>query len=45
MNNLVEGGHGFFNFFKGGHLQKSLGNPGLKGSLIFTLKFVSYKTS
>ena len=27
MSNLVEGGHGFFYFFKGGHLQKSLGNP------------------
>ena len=26
LSNLVEGGHGFFNFFKGGHLQKSLGN-------------------
>ena len=29
MSNLVEGGHGFFNFFKGGHLQKSLGNSAL----------------
>ena len=27
MSNVVEGGNGFFNFFKGGHLQKSLGNP------------------
>ena len=24
---LVEGGHGFLTFFKGGHLQKSFGNP------------------
>ena len=30
MSNLAEGGHGFFNFFKGGHLQKRLGNPGLQ---------------
>ena len=28
MSNLyVEGGHCFFKLFKGGHLQKSLGNP------------------
>ena len=32
MSNLVEGGHGFFNFFKGGHVQKSLGNPALERS-------------
>ena len=31
MINLVEVGHGSFNFFKGDHLQKSLGNPGLDG--------------
>ena len=30
MSNLVEGGHGFFNFFKGGHLRKSLDNPALE---------------
>ena len=30
MSNLFEGGHGFFNIFKEGHLQKSLGNPGVK---------------
>ena len=30
MSNLyVEGGHCFFKLFKGGHLQKSLGNPAL----------------
>ena len=29
MSNFVEGGHDFFNFFKGGHLLKSLGNPGV----------------
>ena len=29
LSNLVEGGHGFFYFFKEGHLQKSLGNPEL----------------
>ena len=28
-SNLFEGGYGFLNFFKGGHLQKSLGNPSL----------------
>ena len=27
LSSLNEGGHGFFNFFKGGHLQKRLGNP------------------
>ena len=27
MSNLVEGGHGFFNIFKGGHLQKKFGKP------------------
>ena len=27
MSNLFEGGRGFFNIFKGGYLQKSLGNP------------------
>ena len=30
MSNLVKGGNGFFKFFKGGRLQKNLGNPGLK---------------
>ena len=29
MSNHVECGNGFFNFFKGGHLQKSFGNSGL----------------
>ena len=29
LNNLVKEGHGFFNFLKGGHLQKSQGNPGV----------------
>ena len=27
LSNLVEGGHGFLNFLRGGHLQKNLGNP------------------
>ena len=35
MNNLVEGGHGFFNFFKGGHLQKRLENPNLNQGKLF----------
>ena len=30
MSNLVEWGHGFYNFFERGHLQKSLGNPAQK---------------
>ena len=30
LSNLLEEGNGFFNFFKGGHLQKSLGNPVFK---------------
>ena len=33
MSNFVEGGHDIFNFFKGGHLQKSLGNPDVKERL------------
>ena len=37
MSNLVGGDHDFFNFFKGGHLQKSLGNPGLDGSFLRNL--------
>ena len=32
MSNLVEGGHCFFKFFKGGHLQKRLGNPDLQNN-------------
>ena len=29
LRNLRGGGHSFFNFFKGGLLKKSLGNPDL----------------
>ena len=29
LSNLVEGGYRFFNFSKGGHLKKGLGNPDL----------------
>ena len=29
---FVKEGHGFFNLIKGGHLQKSLGNPVLDDS-------------
>ena len=32
LSNLVEGSHGFFNFFKGGYLHKTLGNPDLNDS-------------
>ena len=28
LSNHVEGGHSFFNFIKGGYLQKNLENPG-----------------
>ena len=33
LNNLVAGGHGCFYFFKGSHLPKSLGNPGLNSKV------------
>ena len=34
MSNLVEEGYDFFNFFKGGNLQKSLGNPVLGNHIL-----------
>ena len=34
MSNLGKGGQGFFDVFKGGHLQKSLENPGLNLKII-----------
>ena len=30
MSDFVEGGHDFFNLFKGGYFLKSLGNPDLE---------------
>ena len=29
LSSLFKRGHEFFNFFKGGHLKTSLGNPGI----------------
>ena len=32
---VIEGGHGSFNFFKGGHLQiKTLGNPTFESMIV-----------
>ena len=33
LNNLVEGGHDFFNFFKGAIFKKSLGNPDIQNTI------------
>ena len=42
LRNLVEGDHGFFNFFKGSHLQKKKGNPDLDTIMLENAKLLLF---